>query len=50
MPDEELKLTEQERAAIQRMADAKKMSIEDVVETIAVQALMQYPRDDEEPK
>lgn len=47
MPDEELKLTEQEQAALQQLADAKQMTVDDVLETIAVNALMQYPREEE---
>lgn len=47
MPDEELKLTDEELATLQRLADAKQMTMDDVLETIAVNALMAYPREEQ---
>jgi hypothetical protein len=47
MPDEELQLSDKEKEAIQRLADTKKMQFDDVLETIAVDALMSAPRDEE---
>lgn len=48
MPDEELQLSDKEKEAIQRLADTKKMQFDDVLETIAVDALMSAPREGDE--
>lgn len=47
MPDEELQLSDKEKEAIQRLADAKKQPFSEVLEFVAVNALMSYPRDEE---
>jgi len=47
MPEEEFPMSPKEREAIQRLANAKKVPFDEVVEFVAVNALMSYPREDD---
>jgi hypothetical protein len=44
MPEEELNLSPKEMAVLQRLADAKQTDVSEVVQVIAVMALLEYPR------
>lgn len=48
MPEEEIQLDQTCTDALQRLADAKGLTPEDVLETIAVAALIEYPRESEQ--
>ena len=50
MPEEEFNLSPKEMEAVQRLADAKKVDVDEVLQFVAVNALMAYPRDDEGKK
>ena len=47
MPEEVFKLSPKEMEAVQRLADAKKVPADEVLQFVAVNALMECPRDDE---
>lgn len=48
MPEEKMQLSDKEKDAIQRLADAKKQPFDEVLEFVAVNALMEYPRGDDQ--
>ena len=48
MPQEVFALSPKEMEAVQRLADAKKVDADEVLQFVAVMALMEYPRDEED--